>query len=136
LTATADALTERLDGYAQTVTLVTLSLPRESGLADAGDMAAVLVVCRSMLSDDGCVAVTIRATDRTQYDEQERRLRAAAELADFVNVLKIVAVGSPGQGDEYVYFATVQEAALAFERAVTGGGSSPVEVLVFMRGSR
>ncbi|RKN32391.1 hypothetical protein [Micromonospora musae] len=93
------------------------------------------------MSDDACVIATIRSGSPTGSDQaggdHARSLCAVAEAAGLTPVLRIVAIGSPGDGDRFRYYATEAEAEATY--AATQATTAPVpqvlrvDLLVFER---
>jgi hypothetical protein len=121
-----------LDGVDQTVSLVALRWPRHDSPGSAGFVADLFTACRLMMRRDACVIAAVRPTHSGgTFADHERTLRSAAESAGFVHVLQITAVSSPGEGDQFLYYATEVEAALAADQISADGQSLHVDLLVF-----
>ncbi|WP_147437433.1 hypothetical protein [Micromonospora musae] len=113
-----------LDHSDQPVGLVTLRWPRTADLSPAGSGGGRLFSAgRLPVSDDACVIATIRSGSPTGSDQaggdHARSLCAVAEAAGLTPVLRIVAIGSPGDGDRLRYYATEAEATYAATQATT-----------------
>ena len=90
-----------------------------------------------MMSGDACVIAAVRPGNSAEpgatFADHERALRSAAEGAGFAHVLQIVAVSAPGDGDQFLYYATVTEAIHAANEAAatTGGQVLHIDLMVF-----
>jgi len=128
------------DQTRQPVSLVTLRWPR-TAKANHTDHVADLLACREMMSGDASLVAAVRPGDPaeagTTFADHEHALRSAAEDAGFTHVLQIVAVSAPGEGDQFLYYATEAEATRAASQAATtnGGQVLHIDLLVFAAGS-
>jgi hypothetical protein len=122
LAITAPGRLAELDQIGQPVSLVTLRWPRSAQPNHPNHVADLFTACRLMMSGDACVIA-----------DHEQALRAAADGAGFTHVLQIVAVSAPGEGDQFLYYATVTEAIHAANEAAatTGGQVLHIDLMVF-----
>lgn len=85
-----------------------------------------------MMDATASVIAAVRPTPHgATFAEHERALRAAAEAAGFIHVLQIVAVSAPGEGDQFLYYATETEAAVAATQVAAAGRALHIDLLVF-----
>ena len=95
-----------------------------------------------MMSGDACVIAAVRpsnpAEPGTTFADHEHALRSAAEGAGFTHVLQIVAVSGPGEGDQFLYYATEAEAIHAASQAASSTGRHVlhIDLLVFTTSHR
>ncbi|HET8659195.1 MAG TPA: hypothetical protein VFM55_09375 [Micromonosporaceae bacterium] len=142
LALTAPARLADLDQISQPVSLVTLRWPRNAPPSHVERLGDLFTACRLMMSGDACVIAAVRPSDSagpgTTFADQEHALRTAAEGAGFTHVLQIVAVSAPGEGDQFLYYATVAEATHAASQAATstGGQVLHIDLLVFAARAR
>jgi hypothetical protein len=126
-----------LDQIGEPVSLITLRWPRGTQPHRPADIADLFTACRLMMSGDACVIAAVRPGDPAKPDntfaDHERVLRAAALRAGIAHVLQIVAVSTSGEGDQFLYHATVTQATLAANEAwaPTGGQILHIDLLVF-----
>ncbi len=137
LALTEPARLADLDQISQPVSLVTLRWPRNAQPSHADRVGDLFTACRVMTSGDACVIAAVRpgspAEPGTTFADHEHALRSAAEGAGFTHVLQIVAVSAPGEGDQFLYYATHAEATRAASQAAstTGGQVLHIDLLVF-----
>jgi len=119
------------------VTLVTLRWPRQADPSTVGRLAALLTGCRPIMSEDASVIAAVRPGHPPgpgpSFAEHEHALRTAAEAAGLTHLLQIVAVSAPGEGDQFLYYATETEAVSAAEQA--SGQALHIDLLVFTPGA-
>jgi hypothetical protein len=123
------------------VSLLTLRWPRPTEPSTADLIGALLVACRPIMAEDASVIAAVRPADPAQpgssFADHEHALTAAAEMAGFTHVLQIVAISAPGEGDQFLYYATPAEAAHAARQATaTDRRVLHIDLLVFHRQSR
>jgi hypothetical protein len=137
LAITAPGRLADLDQIGQPVSLVTLRWPRNPPPSHADRDADLFTVCRLMMSADANVVAAVRpsipAMPGITFADHEHALRSAAERAGFRHVLQIVAVSAPGEGDQFLYYATEAEATHAAGRAASTTGCQVlhIDLLVF-----
>jgi len=119
--------------------LVTLHWPRPTGPSTVEAVGVLLTACRPIMSEDASVIAAVWSSDPAQpnatFADYEHALRGAAEAAGLTHVLQIVAISAPGEGDQFLYYATetevvhvVTEAAATRDRQVLH-----IDLLVFHR---
>ena len=127
-----------LDQIKNPVSLVTLRWPRPADPSTEPRVAALLTACRPIMSEDASVIAAVRPGSAAEPDatfaDHEQALRIAAEGAGLTHLLQIVAVSTPGEGDQFLYYATETEAVSAAERAA--GPTLHIDLLVFTPGAR
>jgi hypothetical protein len=139
LAITEPAGLPRLDQIRQPVSLVTLRWPRQTNPSTVDHLGDLLAACRPIMSDDASVIAAVRPGSPAEPDatfaDHEQALHAAAEGAGFTHVLQIVAISAPGEGDQFLYYATEAEAAHAARQAATIGDRQVlhIDLLVFHR---
>jgi hypothetical protein len=137
LAITEPARLAELDQINQPVSLVTLQWPRTAQPSHVDHVADLFTACRLMMSGDACVIAAVRLGDPaepgTTFADHEHALRIAAEGAGFTHVLQIVAVSAPGEGDQFLYYATEAEATHAASQAAstTGRQVLHIDLMVF-----
>ncbi len=137
LAITEPARLADLDQISQPVSLVTLRWPRNPTPAHADNVADLFKACRLMMSGDARVTAAARPADPAEpgptFADHEQTLRTAAESAGFTHALQIVAVSAPGEGDQFLYYATEAEATLAANQAATTPGRQVlhIDLLIF-----
>ncbi len=123
LAITEPARLAELDQISQPVSLVTLHWPRTARPSHVDRVADLFTACRLMMSGDACVIAAVRPGNHTEpgatFADHERTLRSAADGAGFTHVLQIVAVSAPGEGDQFLYYATEAEATHAASQAAS-----------------
>ena len=123
LAITEPARLAELDQISQPVSLVTLHWPRTARPSHVDRVADLFTACRLMMSGDACVIAAVRPGNHTEpgatFADHERTLRSAAEGAGFTHVLQIVAISAPGEGDQFLYYATEAEATHAASQAAS-----------------
>jgi hypothetical protein len=130
-----------LDQIRNPVSLVTLRWPRPAGTSTGARIAALLTACRPIMSEDASVIAALRPSHPPEpgpsFADHEQVLRAAVEGAGFTHVLQIVAMSAPGEGDQFLYYATETEAVQAARRATIGDRLMLlIDLLVFHRHGR
>jgi hypothetical protein len=131
-----------LDQISQPVGLVILRWPRTPTPARAEQAAELLTACKQMISGDANLVTAVRpgasGEPGTTFADHEHALRNAAEAAGLTHMLQIVAVSTPGEGDQFLYYASEAEATLAIHHAATIPGrlALHVDLLVFARAGR
>jgi hypothetical protein len=124
------------------ISLVTLRWPRAAAPGNADQLAELLTACRQMMTGDASLVAAVRPGDpaepATTFADHEHTLRTAAEAAGLTHLLQIVAVSAPGEGDQFLYYATEAEATLAASQAATTPGRQVlhIDLLVFARAHR
>jgi hypothetical protein len=137
LALTEPARLADLDQISQPVSLVTLRWPRNAQPSHVDRVAELFTACRFMMSGDACVIAAVRPSDPagqgSTFADHEYALRSAAERAGFTHVLQIVAVSAPGEGDQFLYYATVAEATHAASQAAATNSRQVlhIDLLVF-----
>jgi hypothetical protein len=121
-----------LDQVQQPVTLVTVRWPRHGVPALATTVADLFTACRLMTSDTACVIAAVRPTPTgATFADHERVLRDGADAAGFTHLLQITAVSAPGEGDQFLYYATEAEAVAAAAEVPVTGQALHIDLLVF-----
>lgn len=96
----------------------------------------LFAACHLIMARDGCVIAAVRSAEpgqtHTSHAEHTALLLPAAEDAGFRHVLQIVAVGGRDSGDQFVYYATSDEAAQAASDPTTGGRVCHIDLLAFI----
>jgi hypothetical protein len=127
----------------QPPSLISLRWPRTTPIRggqqigrQTGQVAALLAACRQVMTGDASLVAAVHAGDPhrpdTTFADYERALRDAGKAAGLTHVLQIVAISALGDGDQYLYYATPDEADQLTAQAATQG--SPVlhiDLLVF-----
>jgi hypothetical protein len=124
-----------LDQISQAASLVTLRWPRTAALGNADQLAELLSACRDMMTGDASLVAAVRpAEPATTFADHEHALHSAAEAAGLAHVLQIVAVSAPGEGDQFLYYATEAEATHAATQAAATPGRQVlhIDLLVFV----
>jgi hypothetical protein len=67
----------------------------------------LFLACKVMSTAHTCVVATIHPT--TRFAAHERTLRSAAQAVGLRHIMTIVALPAPGDGDEFLYYATPGE---------------------------
>jgi hypothetical protein len=128
----ADRLSS-LDQIRDLVSLVSLRWPRQADPSTGARVAALLTACRPIMSEDASVIAVVRpghpAGPGPSFADHERVLRTAAKAAGLIHLLQIVAVSAPGEGDQFLYYATETEAVSFAEQA--SGQALHIDLLVF-----
>ena len=123
LAITEPARLAELDQISQPISLVSLQWPRADQPSQVDRVADLLTACRLMMSGDACVIAAVRPGNPAElgatFADHEHTLRSAAEGAGFGHVLQIVAVSAPGEGDQFLYYATEAEATHAASQAAS-----------------
>lgn len=141
LALTEPACLADLDPISEPVGLVTFRWPRTTTPAHAEQVADLFAACRLVISAEGCVVAAVRPTTPAKpghtFADHEHALRAAAEVVGLTYVLQIVAVSAPGEGDQFLYYATEAEASDVVSQAMTtsSGEVLHIDLLVFATGS-
>jgi hypothetical protein len=65
------------------------------------------------------------------FADHERVLRDGADAAGFTHLLQITAVSAPGEGDQFLYYATEAEAVAAAAEVPVTGQALHIDLLVF-----
>lgn len=126
-----------LDALADPVSLVVLRWPRQHSAATPAGIADLFAACRLIMTADTCAiaAVSSAAPGRPgpTYADHVTELLPAARAAGLRHILSIVAVSASGDGDQFLYYATGDEAdATRYGRASTSGGRTyHIDLLVF-----
>jgi len=111
------------DQLSNPVSLITLRWPRHPDPSTADQVGALLMACRPIMAVDGCLIAAVRPSNSAEpggsFAEHEHALRTAAEQAGLTHVLQIVAISGPGEGDQFLYYATHNEATRAALQAAT-----------------
>ncbi len=119
------------------VSLASLRWPRQADPSTAARVAALLTACRPIMSEDASVIAAVRPGHPPgpgpSFADHEHALRTAAEAAGLAHLLQIVAVSAPGEGDQFLYYATETEAVSAAEHAP--GQAMHIDLLVFTPGA-
>ncbi|MFB9320052.1 hypothetical protein [Cryptosporangium minutisporangium] len=92
------------------ISLVTLGWPRDTG---AENIDELLCACRLILAMECCVIAFIRPARDARppsFAECEQALHTAAERAGLAQVLQIVALSAPGEGDRFSYYSSAADA--------------------------
>jgi hypothetical protein len=137
LAVTEPARVAELDQISQPVSLVTLRWPRDVKPSHVDRIADLFTACRLIMSGDACVIAAVRPSNAAgpgdTFADHEHTLRSAAERAGFVHVLLIVAVSAPGDGDQFLYYATEAEATHAASQTAAAAGRQVlhIDLLVF-----
>ncbi|GAA3783201.1 hypothetical protein GCM10022225_84340 [Plantactinospora mayteni] len=126
-----------LNSLAEPVSLVVLRWPPQHTDRTRASIADLFGACRLIMTADTCAiaAISSAAPDQpgTTYAEHLNELLPAARAAGLTHVLQIVAVTGPGNGDQFVYYATRAEAEAARQDRPTGhrDQSFHVDLMVF-----
>jgi hypothetical protein len=139
LAITEPAALPEPDQTGQPVSLVTLRWPRHTDPSTVDQIGTLLNACRPIMATDASVVAAVRpnisAGPGGSFADHELALQAAAEQAGFTHVLQIVAISAPGEGDQYLYYATEAEATRAASQAAgtSDGQVLHIDLLVFHR---
>jgi hypothetical protein len=139
LAITEPAALPEPDQTRQPVSLITLRWPRHSDPSTVDRVGTLLNACRPIMTADASVIAAVRrnrpAEPGGSFADHEYALRAAAEQAGFTHVLQIVAISAPGEGDQYLYYATEAEAIQVVTKAAgtSDGQVLHIDLLVFHR---
>lgn len=105
-------------------------------------LGLLFAACRLIMTADACAIAAVSCPEPgqpgTTYAEHLGELLPAARAAGLTHVLQIVAVTGPGNGDQFLYYATLAEAQAVRHDWPTGSGgpSYHVDLLVFTNGRR
>jgi hypothetical protein len=129
-----------LDRFTAPVSLVVLRWPPRHRPHTPAGITDLFAACRLIMTADSCAVAAVSSAepgqDGTTYAEHLSELLPGAHAAGLTHILQIVAVTGPGHGDQFLYYATTDEAEAARHAWPTGGGapSHHVELLVFTTG--
>lgn len=129
-----------LDSLAEPASLVVLRWPPRHAVRTPASIADLFAACRLIMTADTCAIAAVSSAapgqPGTTYAEHLGELLPAARAAGLTHVLQIVVVNGPGNGDQFVYYATRAEAEAARQDwpASGGGPSYHVDLLVFTKG--
>ena len=102
------------DQLRKPASLVTLHWPRQTDPSTVDQIGRLLTACRPIMSADASLVAAVRPSPPAEpggsFADHEHVLRGAAERAGFTHVLQIVAISAPGEGDQFLYYATETEA--------------------------
>jgi hypothetical protein len=131
-----------LDTLTEPVSLVVLRWPPRHTTRTPASIADLFAACRLIMTADTCAIAAVSSASPgepgTTYAEHLGELLPAARAAGLTHVLHIVAVTAPGDGDEFLYYATPPEAEAARQGwpDSDNGPSYSVDLLVFTNRSR
>jgi hypothetical protein len=126
-----------LDALTEPVSLVVLRWPPRHAIRTSASIADLFAACRLIMTADTCAIAAVSSAapgqPGTTFAEHLGELLPAAHTAGLTHVLQIVAVPGPGDGDEFLYYATEAEAVAARKNSPVGDGklSYSVDLLVF-----
>jgi hypothetical protein len=125
-----------LDPLVPQVSLIALRWPRTSTPGTAHQLADLFAACRQMMCGDTSLVAAVRPADPDEpgptFADHEHALHAASEAVGLTHVLQIVAIAAPGEGDQFVYYATEAEAGrVAAAATIQGGQVLHIDLLVF-----
>jgi hypothetical protein len=126
-----------LDSLAEPASLVVLRWPPRHAARTRASILDLFAACRLIMTADTCAIAAVTSAEPGQpgatYAEHLSELLPAARAVGLTHVLQIVAVIGPGNGDQFVYYATRAEAEAARQGRPTGHGdqSFQVDLMVF-----
>jgi len=118
--------------------LVTMHWPRSTGPSTVERIGVLLTACRPIMSEDASVIAAVRSSPAepgATFAEYEHALRGVVEAAGLSHILQIVAISAPGEGDQFLFYATETEVV----QVVTEAAATPdrqvlhIDLLVFQR---
>lgn len=130
-----------LDTLTDPVSLVVLRWPPRHAARTAAAVSDLFTACRLIMTAETSAVAAVHAAEPgepgTTYAEGVRDLLPAALAAGLAHVLRIVAVTSGGDGDQFVYYATPEEAeAAGRDPAADDKPRYHVDLLVFTTEAR
>ncbi|GAA0739527.1 hypothetical protein Drose_16990 [Dactylosporangium roseum] len=126
-----------LDTLTEPVSLIVLRWPPRHTTRTPAGITDLFAACRLIMTADTCAIAAVSSAapgqPGTTYAEHLGELLPAARAAGLTHVLQIVAVTAPGDGDEFLYYATRAEAEAARQGWSAGdnGPSYGIDLLVF-----
>lgn len=131
-----------LDTLTEPVSLVVLRWPPRHTTRTPATITDLFAACRLIMTADTCAIAAVSSAapgqPGTTYAEHLDELLPAAHTAGLAHVLQIVAVTAAGDGDEFLYYASLAEAEAA-RQGWSAGDDGPrysVDLLVFTNRSR
>jgi hypothetical protein len=107
----------QLDALDAPVTLIVLRWPPRTGDRTPASITTLLAACQLTITAETCAIAVISSAAPGQpgatYAAHLSELLPAARAAGLTEVLQILAVTGPGHGDQFIYYATHDEAEAA-----------------------
>ncbi len=140
LSITDPAAVTNLDMVTDPVSLVVLRWPSRHTRTPAA-IADLFTACRLIMTADTCAIAAVSSAapgqPGTTFAEHLHELLPAARAVGLTQVLQIVTVLGPGEGDQFLYYASQAEAVASRKKSsIDEGGYHPIELLVFTGGQR